>query len=86
LSKGGGPKPVTSTLARAISTLLALLLAAGAASGADRIYPSAEEVEPLAAGDRVPVATVKTVSGDPLDLQERVRERGALLVFYRGGW
>ena len=69
----------------ALPALAALLLAA-AAVGADRVYPSAEAVEPLAVGSPIPAATVTSVSGEPVDLRERVRERGALLVFYRGGW
>jgi len=34
----------------------------------------------------VPPVSVLTVSGDSVDLAELVRDRGALLVFYRGGW
>ena len=59
---------------------------APAAPAADRVFASAEDVEPLAAGAPVPEVTVRTVRGEPVDLAERVREQGALLVFYRGGW
>lgn len=51
-----------------------------------RVYPDAESVEPLAAGDRVPSVGVRSVDGQPVDLATLTRDRGALLVFYRGGW
>ncbi len=63
-----------------------LLLAIGAVGAGDRVYPTPDAVEPLAPGTRVPSAGVETVRGDPVDLLEVVRSRGALLVFYRGGW
>jgi len=63
-----------------------LLLATGAARAGDRVYPTPNAVEPLAPGTRVPSARVETVRGDPVDLAEVVRNHGALLVFYRGGW
>jgi hypothetical protein len=65
---------------------MALLIASSVASGADRVYPTAEAAEPLAVGSSVPSVTVSTVAGLPVDLSEAVRETGALLVFYRGGW
>ncbi len=64
----------------------AILCGAGAAHGADRVYASPEEVEPLAIGATVPKARVRTVEGEAVDLAELVRDTGALLVFYRGGW
>jgi hypothetical protein len=65
----------------AISLCATLLIAALAG-----VYGSAAEVEPLAVGTRVPPARVSSVKGDPVDLADLVREQGALLVFYRGGW
>ncbi len=64
----------------------ALLLAAAAAGADGRVYPAAASVEPLAPGARVPSVRVQTVLGEPVDLADLVREQGALLVFYRGGW
>jgi hypothetical protein len=64
----------------------AWVLAATAAPAADRVYPSAGAVEPLGPGDRVPVAAVETVHGEPVTLAEVRGDGGALLVFYRGGW
>ena len=69
----------------AAAALLALLLASGAGA-ADRVYPNPEGVEPLATGTRVPSVRVETVGAKPVDLAELVRDRGALLVYYRGGW
>ena len=70
------------------ATLLALLaLAAGLpALAGGRVHGAAEEVQPLAAGAEIPAMPVTSVRGEPIDLAARVRERGALLVFYRGGW
>ncbi len=49
-------------------------------------HPSPEAVQPLAAGQSIPAATVHSVKGEPVELQSLVRDEGALLVFYRGGW
>jgi hypothetical protein len=64
----------------------AALVTAGSALAEGRVYSSAEAVEPLAPGARVPSTQVESLDGDPVDLAEVVRDRGALLVFYRGGW
>jgi len=63
-----------------------LLLLAGSAAAADRVYPNPESVEPLPVGAQVPAVTVLRVGGGAVDLSRLVAERGALLVFYRGGW
>ena len=75
-----------STAIGRIGWTAALLIGASVAAAADRVYPTAEAVEPLAPGSSVPAVTVSTVGGAPVDLSELVRDRGALLVFYRGGW
>ena len=62
------------------------LVAAGVADGSDRVYPTPEAVQPLEPGSAVPSALVRSVAGDVVDLAVEVREAGALLVFYRGGW
>jgi len=66
--------------------MAAALLAAGCGEAGGRVYATAEAVEPLAPGTRVPSARVHTVRGEPVDLAGLVRDRGALLVFFRGGW
>ena len=68
--------------------LLALLalLAVPLAAEERPVYDSPHEVQPLQPGARVPSAEVRRVTGESLDLASLVSERGALLVFYRGGW
>lgn len=69
--------------------LLSTLLVIGCVSlaGAEApVYPNAESTKPLQTGAKVPSACVQTVSGESVDLANQVRETGALLVFYRGGW
>lgn len=51
-----------------------------------KVYDAPDAVKPLQPGTSVPSVKVEPVRGDPIDLAERVREQGALLVFYRGGW
>jgi len=63
-----------------------VLLATGSGQAADRVYPRPEAVEPLAVGAQVPSVRVATVRGERVDLREAMGDRGALLVFYRGGW
>lgn len=63
-----------------------LTLWALAASAEPVAYPSAEAVQPLPTGASVPSVQVYPVAGAAVDLAELVRDRGALLVFYRGGW
>lgn len=45
-----------------------------------------EAATPRAVGESVPSAGLRAVTGEPVDLAELVRDEGALLVFYRGGW
>lgn len=78
---------------RAMSVALPLLLllalsmgASPALAGGGRVHPSPESVEPLPPGASVPPVSVRTVTGDAVELAGLVRDRGALLVFYRGGW
>jgi len=66
--------------------LLFALLALPVAAEERPVYDSPEAVQPLRPGAEVPSATVRRVTGESLDLASLVSERGALLVFYRGGW
>ncbi len=75
-----------STTMRRLGGVAALLLSSTIAAAADRVYSDPEAVEPLKAGSDVPSVTVRTVGGDSVDLAKIVRDTGALLVFYRGGW
>jgi len=67
-------------------SLAAAAIVLGVAQAEEGVYASAEDVQPLAVGARVPSAPVRSVRGEPVDLAERTRDHGALLVFYRGGW
>lgn len=76
-------------------TLCALIggLSAGCAhahkSGETRaqtIPASAKDVTPLLVGDEVPVLTLKTVDGEPYDLNAAIKKKPTALIFYRGGW
>jgi hypothetical protein len=73
-------------LAIALAALLIVSAASSAWAGEGRVYSSAKEVEPLAVGSPIPAANIRTVEGAPVDLREQLRGRGALLIFYRGGW
>ena len=63
-----------------------LLLIAGLATAKDSVYPNAEAAQPLQPGAAVPSVSVRAVDGSTVDLSNIVRQSGALLVFYRGGW
>ena len=71
---------------RRVGGVAALLLSATMAAAADRVYSTPEAVEPLKEGSAVPSVSVRTVGGESVDLSKAVRDTGALLVFYRGGW
>lgn len=64
------------------SAVLSITVAAHAAPAAN----SPEEVRPLLVGQRVPSATIRTLSGAEADLAATVKGRHTVLVFYRGGW
>ena len=62
------------------------LLIGPPALGEGAVYDQPEKVEPLAPGSALPTAGLQTVAGGPVALTDLVRDQGALLVFYRGGW
>jgi len=63
----------------------ACLIAPLAAAGVE-VHASPHDVEPLQPGARVPTVAVESIDGEIVDLASLVREQGALLVFFRGGW
>lgn len=83
-----------TTLRPAITGLLALMLLASLAGSlsarfghADApIAATAEETQPIAAGQPAPRFVVRTVSGEIFDFDPRRLERPAVLVTFRGGW
>ena len=50
------------------------------------IADSAEEVQPLKAGDAAPRFVVETVEGESFDFNPAELERPAVLLAFRGGW
>jgi peroxiredoxin len=50
------------------------------------VADSAQHVQPLLVGARVPPLTLRTMGGEPFDLNEAIATRPTVLVFYRGGW
>ena len=72
----------------AVAVLGAVALGAALADGASAqtAHASPQAAVPLTPGQVVPSASVRTVNGEPADLADLVRDEGALLVFYRGGW
>ena len=72
-------------LIRPILMLALLTLVAGAAA-AEGYASSAEEIQPLLIGAKVPDVTLHTVDGKAVTLHQAVAEKPALVVFYRGGW
>ena len=74
---------------RAIRWLNCLALFVGlslTATLASELPGAAKDVHPLLIGASVPAVTIKTLDGEPYDLQERLDGKPSLLVFYRGGW
>ena len=65
---------------------VALAVTLAMAASAQTTYSSPEAAVPRAAGQVVPSARVQSVTGESVDLADLVRDEGALLVFYRGGW
>jgi hypothetical protein len=66
--------------------MIILSLAGIVAAGTPRVYPSPGETQPLPAGSSIPSVTLTTVQGQSIQLAKILGDRGALLVFYRGGW
>jgi cytochrome oxidase Cu insertion factor (SCO1/SenC/PrrC family) len=52
----------------------------------ERVAPSAEEVRPLAVGDRAPAVTLRDLDGRDVALASLWGEKPVVLIFYRGGW
>lgn len=74
-------------VARILAVGVTAAMIAGNAQGERTdVHSSPYDVEPLQPGASVPNVAVENVTGELVDLAELVRESGALLVFYRGGW
>lgn len=82
--------PISSLQALAGGILIFWALAAApsvrAAADVNQAAPTAEAAKPLAAGVMMPDVTVRDAAGKPVRLRAAVAGKGAVLVFYRGGW
>ena len=59
------------------------------ASGGEKTYAvplSADGVDPLKKGSRIPDLSLTTPEGELFDLNAYVKDQPVVLVFYRGGW
>ena len=50
------------------------------------IPDSAQNVQPLAIGDKAPSATLHRPNGQRVDLADLLAVKPSVLIFYRGGW
>lgn len=68
--------------------LLSLFTSQSARSGhADApIAASADEIQPLVAGDAAPAFVIRSVDGDTVRFDPRSLDRPAVIVTFRGGW
>jgi peroxiredoxin len=55
-------------------------------AGRQQIPSSADAVEPLEAGRKMPSVKLKTPEGAAFDLNAFVQKQPVVLIFYRGGW
>lgn len=56
------------------------------ASTAGWAVDDAAQAQPLRVGDRVPNVRLASSDGAPVDLEDLVKSRPTVLIFYRGGW
>jgi len=66
--------------------ILTLVLATFHASATTHIAASAEETNPLQAGNRAPDFTVYNVDGAPFTFNANRLDRPAVIITFRGGW
>ncbi len=76
----------TGIVLLAAAALAARASAAAANAGPTALPAAAEDVRPLQAGATVPDLALLTAAGQPFALRAALRERPAVLIFYRGGW
>jgi peroxiredoxin len=69
-----------------IAIIASMLLAIANLVSAGAFPKSPYEITPLFEGQSVPEAVVKTVEGADMELMGHLKEKKAVLIFYRGGW
>lgn len=69
-----------------ILLLTTALLGISCTTTVENIPQSADDINPLRAGLKIPNATLQTPDGIPFKLRQTAKEKPTVLVFYRGGW
>ena len=90
----GKIKQLKSIVSFLLFLLLIIVLSEGCRDTQDKAIqeparstaPSAEEIKPLSAGAKVPELTLQTADNKSFDLNESIRNKPTVLIFYRGGW
>lgn len=52
----------------------------------NKVAASAEEICPILVGEKIPQVSVTTVDGKSFNINEAVKQKPTILIFYRGGW
>ena len=76
-------------ISKVFYTLLILLISSfslQAQKQAESIPASADAVQPLQEGSKIPAISLSTAEGNTFDLNVLVKEQPTVLIFYRGGW
>jgi hypothetical protein len=74
---------MTKTRVALTTVAVLVFLNAPYAFGGDDVAESANDIQPVGTGDKMPV---KTVEGEDFNLADAVAEQPSVLIFYRGGW
>ncbi len=51
-----------------------------------KVAASPQEICPLLVGDSVPELTLATIDGGAFNLNDAIKKKPTVLIFYRGGW
>lgn len=66
--------------------IIVLLITFSAFVSVDIVPDKPEDVSPLLIGEKIPAINLKTARGESFDLNESIKSKQAILIFYRGGW
>jgi peroxiredoxin len=79
-------KMLTGLFAGMLALSLACSMSISAGHADAPVAATAEETEPLRAGDEAPRFTVETVDGKPFHFEPQHLERPVVVIVFRGGW
>jgi hypothetical protein len=51
-----------------------------------KVAPSTNEICPILVGDSVPELTLTSIDGAAFNLNDAIKKKPTVLIFYRGGW